>query len=369
MSTMLSMDEKLKREEELLHAFVFRDKIKSSEYHYSVPFECDGFFDDFLLNKVFEKIVLLSKEIEFETFKVGVLWGASVEDAEKLRLKSAFQSPLIRKIESELGKRAVVSAPDLEFLIDFEKNLVLVRIHPVYVRGNYCKYSREIAQTEFFCNKCRGHGCWYCEGTGHFSENSVEEMLAEVFVPAFNAKLLIMHGAGREDMDVLMLGKGRPFIAELLLPMKRSADLKKLESELNKKCKDQISVNSLSLCSTFDVAPLKDTLHDKVYCALVSTDKVPELSKLKLNELIKILQKTPTRVAKRRADLERSKEITILRATPLSDNEFVLVLKTSHGTYVKEFISSDGGKTNPSLSSLLKVKCTCSLLDVLEICG
>ena len=42
-------------------------------------------------------------------------------------------------------------------------------------------------------------------------------------------------------------------------------------------------------------------------------------------------------------------------------------LRTQHGTYVKEAISGEGGKTSPSLASLLEVQCRCESLDVLAI--
>ena len=40
---------------------------------------------------------------------------------------------------------------------------------------------------------------------------------------------------------------------------------------------------------------------------------------------------------------------------------------TEHGTYVKESISGEDGRSEPSLASLLGVPCHCAELDVLEI--
>jgi len=364
---MLKLEESLSREQVLLHELQFRDRVKSAEYHYAVSFEFDGFFDDALVDMLFEKIKQLSKEVEFDSFKLGCSWP-EVDDAQKNHLKFSVQTKLINMIEKDLGKKAEFSLHNLEFLIDFNKKLVLIRIQPVFVRGRYCKYSRGIAQTEFFCNRCRGNGCWYCKGTGHFSSESVEQLIAKTMVPVFDSKLMILHGAGREDMDVLMLGKGRPFIAELLMPKKRVADLKKITEEINSSCAEKISVNSLEFCSLKDVSLLKDALHDKVYSAFVTSDKEVDFSKILLNENIPVRQRTPTRVIKRRADMERAKKVTVLRIGEITKTEFVVVMRTSHGTYVKEFISGDGEKTVPSISSLLDAHCSCKLLDVTEIC-
>ncbi len=365
----ISLNDGLKRHEALMHELQFRDKIKSAEYHYAIGFEFDGFFDEStIVNEFFEKIRFLSHEFDFETFKLGITWPIDTGDAEKAHLKLAIQTKLIEMIGKNLSKKIISSSPDLIFLIDFPKKLVLVRMNPVYVRGKYCKYTRDIAQTEFFCNKCRGRGCWYCQDTGHFSKESVEQLLSNTFLPFFDSKLLIMHGAGREDMDVLMLGKGRPFIAELLLPVKRSANLKKIEEQINNGCKGKISISNLEFCSLGDVSTLKDTHHDKIYAALVGADKEADFSKLVVGQKMDVVQSTPTRVEKRRAILNRNKEVTILRVGEITKKEFVVVIKTSHGTYVKEFISGDNNKTKPSVSSLTGASCTCKLLDVLEIC-
>ena len=364
----LTLTDSLERYASLLHELQFRDKVKSADYHFATPFDFDGFFESDLVAILFNKVKDVLGEIEFSSFKLGVSWPQIMDDAQKSHLKFSVQTELINKIEKDLGKKVDFSFPDAEFLVDFPKKLVLVRIRPLYVAGNYCKYSREIAQTEYFCNKCRGAGCWYCKNTGHFSSESVEQLITESFLKTFEAKLLIMHGAGREDLDVLMLGNGRPFVAELVMPKKRNADLKLIEEKVNEKNKDKLALNSLAFCDVSNVSLVKDSLHDKVYCAFVVCNDKFDLKDLILNEEISVAQKTPTRVERRRANLERQKKVTILNAVKISEKELVLTLKTSHGTYVKEFISSDRGKTNPSISLMLKTNCTCALLDVMEIC-
>jgi tRNA pseudouridine synthase 10 len=365
----LVLTSSLERYQSLLHELQFRDKVKSAEYHYATSFGFDGFFESEIVKILFNKIKEIIVEVEFSSFKLGVSWPERMDDAEKSHLKFSVQTELIKKIQSDLGKTAdFTKNPDVEFLVDFPKKLVLIRLRPVYVEGRYSKYSREIAQTEYFCNKCRGMGCWYCNNTGHFSDESVEQLIAKSFVKYFDAKLLILHGAGREDLDVLMLGRGRPFVAEIVMPKKRTVDLKLIENEINSLNKNKISVNSLSFCAPSNVSFVKDSLHDKIYTAfVVCTDKF-DLSDLILNKEISVAQFTPSRVEGRRAKLERQKKVTLLNAIRISDKELVISLKTSHGTYVKEFISSDNGKTNPSISSMLKTKCTCALLDVEEIC-
>jgi len=367
--------------------------FKHKEFHFSLPFSPDplilslanneGFSsldDNLLVSDLVAKVKELSEGKEFHTFSFGILLnpkkapnGEVLSRASKEVLKRFKQGliPIIAmEIERKLGKKADFKAPEAAFLVDFAEKTLFLRLSPVFVYGRYLKFSREIAQTDFFCVKCGGEGCWYCKNTGFFSKNSVEQILSKASAQRFSALGAIIHGAGREDLDVLMLGNGRPFILEIIAPQKRTlspAELKKFEEQINKENKGKVEVRALAFCSEGDVAPLKDFAHEKIYSALVSCPSEPELKLLPINEKIFVSQKNPSRV-KRRAKIERKKEVVILRAEKAGEGLFRVELSCSHGTYVKEFISGDGGKTSPSLSSLLGVLCSCKELDVIKIC-
>ena len=107
----------------------------------------------------------------------------------------------------------------------------------------------------------------------------------------------------------------------------------------------------------------------KEYRALVRTSQAPTPEALAgvLACRTPILQRTPSRVAHRRADLERERWIELLRFEPAEADTYEVLLRTQHGTYVKEVISGEGGATQPSLSSLLGVSCECVELDVTAI--
>ena len=59
--------------------------------------------------------------------------------------------------------------------------------------------------------------------------------------------------------------------------------------------------------------------------------------------------------------------VQVLSLDRLEDLRLQLRVQCQHGTYVKEWVSSDDGRTNPSLSSLLGVECRCDLLDVEDV--
>ena len=96
----------------------------------------------------------------------------------------------------------------------------------VYVEGRYLKHVRDLPQTVFFCPECKGHPrrrrkCERCEGYGKLTRESVQELIGWVAGRFFGTRKNKFHGAGREDVDVRMLGDGRTFILELINPNRR----------------------------------------------------------------------------------------------------------------------------------------------------
>jgi len=346
-------------------------KEKHKEYHYQALFEFTDFSnEEKVFSNVFSKLEELFSGKEISSFKISVSWGKEIDSIQKDILKKSIQHKLNLEFAEKNNLKIDFNDPESIFLIDFPKKTIFLRINPVFVYGKYCKYSRSIAQTEYFCNKCGGHGCWYCKDTGHFSEESVEQLIGKYFKKHFLAKDIILHGAGREDMDVLMLGTGRPFIMQIISPEKRTIDLKKLENEINQNLNERVSVNSLKFVTSSDVSPLKDTPHDKIYKALVKTEQkiiLQNIGQLSLGKEFIVIQTTPIRVEKRRTMMNREKKVTLIEAKLIDDFHFSLLLKTSHGTYVKEFISGDDARTKPSISEILGNPCYCEQLDVMEI--
>ncbi len=319
---------------------------------------------------------LLNEALQGRTwasFSLGCRYPPDFTETQAAEARKGFQTELIHALQAQ-GKAFQPHLPpaDLALFFDFSAGKLSLQLSSVFLCGRYNKFSRVLAQTTHFCFKCkgRGRGCSHCKGTGKLSEESVEELLAILLLPAFGSSGRgIFHGAGREDVDVRMLGGGRPFVFELTEPCLRDADLAALSLQINERFAGKIAVHGLSFCGPEKVAAYKEAEHDKVYFALVVCPSAPDLSKLNasLGLELKVEQRTPLRVSKRRADLVRQKYIVFQSITPLPGNEFELTLLASSGLYVKEFISGDEGRSNPSLTSLLGISCACRQLDVLGV--
>ena len=86
----------------------------------------------------------------------------------------------------------------------------------------------------------------------------------------------------------------------------------------------------------------------------------------KLNSKV-IKQRTPSRVSHRRADLVRPRLVNYVDVLSHNEGMVELEIRAQHGTYIRELVSGDEGRTDPSLSSLVGSPCKVEVLDVLNL--
>ena len=95
--------------------------------------------------------------------------------------------------------------------------------------------------------------------------------------------------------------------------------------------------------------------------------------KQKVNEAVNalkgkiIVQRTPTRVVHRRTDKLRERRVIDVKIKKYEDLNLELLINAESGTYIKELINGDNGRTKPNLSELLGMGCIVKELDVTEI--
>ena len=166
-----------------------------------------------------------------------------------------------------------------------------------------------------------------------------------------------------------MLGRGRPFVLELIDPKAHDVDLAAVEAEINRRNEGRLEIRGLHWSEKGRVRTLKETPHAKLYGALVEGELDRARLAGVLGKRLTVVQQTPARVAHRRADMARERWICFEDLEPVEGEpgRFRLRVRAEHGTYVKEAIDGESGQTEPSLSSLVGVPCRCLELDVLEI--
>ena len=231
---------------------------------------------------------------------------------------------------------------------------------PLYLKGNYNKFSREIGQSPWEINGER------------VCVSSVEEEIKGVILKKYEAEDLKFNAGGREDRDVRMLGKGRPFMLEIINPKKNmEKTLKQIEEEINNNSKF-IKIHNLEICNKEYTENIKKAEINKmkIYSCFVWTKK--ELNENDINKLnniknLEVIQKTPLRVLHRRSLMDRKKLIYELKAEKINEHFMILDVISSAGTYIKEFVHSDLMRTEPSIKSLLDCDVDILQLDVRDL--
>ncbi|KAL3641651.1 hypothetical protein CASFOL_012466 [Castilleja foliolosa] len=235
---------------------------------------------------------------------------------------------------------------------------------PIYIGGRYLKYSRNVSQSRWIIDDER------------MGEASVEEIIGGHVLPICRGDIYKFHAAGREDIDVRMLGTGRPFLVEIQNARQSPSDvlIKDIEMKINSLESKLVRVKNLKFLGSqgWDLMREGEAEKQKQYAALVwisrplTDDDTHAL--LSLKEM-QILQKTPVRVLHRRSPLEREKTIHWMRIERIagSSHYFLLQLCTQAGTYIKEFVHGDLGRTHPSVGSILGCRAEIVQLDVTDV--
>lgn len=232
--------------------------------------------------------------------------------------------------------------------------------HPIYVAGRYVKKSRELSQT-----------AWIVESDKRVTPTSVEEVIRDRFQSMARADEWKMVAAGREDADVRMLGKGRPFVMEI-----KNAMVKRLVGLQPQYEMDQVDVRDLCQTTRESLVLLQEGAEEKskTYSAQIWASRAltaEDFARINAMPEFVIKQKTPLRVFHRRAGLIRDRRIHHLKLLgEAGKNTATLELKTQAGTYIKEFVHGDFGRTEPCLGTLLGPSgCFADItsLDVLDI--
>jgi tRNA pseudouridine synthase 10 len=349
---------------------------------------CHNIF--FNLTTYVEKAIQKTEGIEYNSFLCGTSLNPLIinrEDKFKAEFnvleaeafKNHFNREIGKLLSASLKKDVNFDNPDIViiFHLDFDKCKIELIVRSLFISGKYNKYIRGIPQTKWPCTHCKGLGCEFCDFTGKQYETSIEQLISPFFIEQASADDSKFHGAGREDIDVRMLGAGRPFVIELKNPQKRTLNLEKITETVNKTQRGKVKISDLKYSNKKEVVNMKSEAKNtkKVYSALVEAKDtiIKEEFENKLSlikntiENQKIHQRTPIRVSHRRADLVREKHIFSIEGEYLKNNLFRFKIMAQGGTYIKELIHGDDGRTTPSFSEFFKNELICKELDVLDI--
>jgi tRNA pseudouridine synthase 10 len=335
-------------------------------------------------------------DLSLYSYQVGTRVPPLIEENDRLLREDAgmdpsageqFKSALNREVGKRFGARTDTPVDfersDVQLLLHVERGDVEVQVNPAFVYGRYRKLERDVPQTEWPCRECGGSGkqlgddgeepCDHCEGTGYMYPTSVEQEVAPHVREAMDGEEATFHGAGREDVDALMLGTGRPFVAEVKQPRRRRPDVDALEERINRAADGRVEVEGLALATHELVERVKELDASKTYRATVEFDDTVDADAFQdaLAELegTTVEQYTPERVDHRRAGKTRTRTVYEMDGALEDETGATVEVHGEGGLYIKELIHGDDGRTDPSLAGLLGVPATVTALDVLSVEG
>ncbi|XP_055686481.1 putative tRNA pseudouridine synthase Pus10 [Lutzomyia longipalpis] len=331
----------------------------------------------------------LKAEYDREGVMITLTYRCKIDEDEsaalaKIKPECFQQKKENKKIKTELNRTAVekylvpsrLRQDEWEGILKIpqacEDSFVAVEITytgpTVFVAGRYQKFSRELSQTP-----------WILQGE-RMVMNSVQEIIEGSLVGYFTDRpmkesKICFSASGREDVDVRCLGRGRPFVLEItnsyisdISPVAGRA----IEENIAKS--GHVAVTHLQVVDRAEVVRIKEGEESKkkmyrALCLLESPATVEIMKKLNISEEFTVQQFTPIRVLHRRALMTRPRIIYSVKARLSKDHNCLLVIdiQTQAGTYVKELVHGEFGRTQPSLATIIGQKIDILSLDVTDI--
>jgi len=310
--------------------------------------------------------------LDVRTFLVGVRAGSLMERREAEIVESlgieSWES-IRREVKREVGKaiqrltglRPNFKEPDALVIIDLDRRDVEVNVYPLYLLGRYLKLGRYISQMD-----------WVLKDGSLKYELSIETVCREL-ARALGGKEVVIHAAGREDVDVRMLGNGRPLVIEVKEPIKRYVDYDRIAREVSSRFNNWVKLIIKESVPPSIVTKVKEEVHQKNYLAVtyveegISDEDVNKIKNTFKN--LSVRQLTPLRVLRRRKEVLRIKRVYEVDGIKLSDRLAAFLIRCDGGLYVKELINGDKGRTEPSFSSVLGKSIEVVSLDVIHYLG
>ncbi len=329
---------------------------------------CGGLLDKVIEDSIGDAAVL-ARAYEVERLVVGAIVDRDVLEREE-EVKAWAGLPYGESIKSEIRREVGKRLQDHGFTIDFDEPEATVHVHypsgsvtiqvnSLLVKGRYWKLGRNISQA------------YWPSPTGprYFS---VEEALWGL-LRLTGGERLVIHASGREDVDARMLGTGRPVIVEVKAPRRRRITPGMVDEAVAGTSRGVVRFKMEGLARRREVQLYKEEAQEraKTYKALVAFSSQPPGDwPARLKEALEgrvINQWTPSRVLHRRPNILRRKRVYRVDCLELDPGVGECLITGEGGLYIKELVSGDGGRTEPSFTSILGVDSVCVELDVVSV--
>ncbi len=305
-----------------------------------------------------------ARKYRFRTFAVGVSVPEGVQEREdelrsnlKLKgretIKTQAAGLVASQVSNDLRKKLDRQRPDVTLLVDFGASEVHATSRPVYFYGRYTKPAG-VAQRRSYCEHCHGAGCKKCRGTGFEQKTSVEGLLRKKLTGFGGSEKMTFTWLGSEDRDSRVYPPGRPFVAEVKNPKKRSFP-RKFGARFRGKL---VSVSSGRVLAS---KPIR--LPAFRFLTRIRATAASRVSRENLSELRSRFRRATVRFERPH---NRPAMKTVYSVSATAKGKTLLIdAELDGGLPVKRFVS--GELVSPSVSEVLKTEVGCRSFDICRV--
>ncbi len=354
-----------------------KDKNKSSKKNKNC-FICHGFLSriSYIVSDIISKI----KKYEFENWLLGVKLPTFMYENEdevrsrfKIRGKKSIKADFLDRLRKEvfikIKKPQVFKRPDLVINLEIHDNDSLdisIKPRPLVLFGRYVKRIPGIEQkirnneknSELHTNTK------YDSCNSDKKHVSIEKIIQEklsIFCIDKKKDEITIFWIGGEDKESLVVGKGRPFIAQIHNPKKRFLSI---NDNVHNKDKKQLRTKGISI--------FIDKILDRM-----PESKISFLNKIRIyvqceesiskNEIAKLRILKEKEIITNYKSKQITKKIYSIKSKYLDSNRFVLTIVSDGGLFIKQFIGDISSLMKPNVSEILGKTCTCLKFDILDV--
>lgn len=298
---------------------------------------------------------------QFRTFSMGLTLPEGVQEREdelraahKIRGQETIKAQLSRNISNALSRatRRTVEKlhSDLFIHVDLAGGDTKVSSKPIFVYGKYTKPSG-LPQHQQRCPSCGGRGCEVCSQTGFDAAPSVESVLQRTLGRMAGSENIRVSWLGSEDAESAVHPPGRPFIAEVKSPLRRTVQ----RSFATRTGRGRVSVSGLKL-----LRGKPSRMPSFRFRTLAFIESARRVNPAELKSLSKQFRGVEVEFARPGESAVR-RRVYLVRARRVR-GEIQAEIELDGGLPVKRLVS--GEAVSPSLAEVLKTDLRCRKFDI-----
>ncbi len=323
---------------------------------------------DLLISELSSKILSRMSGFKVRNFVVSVPRGSEMERRE-LEVVTEFNldswESIRRELKRELGKKVKAllniepefKYPDLIIRVDLNTLEPEIQVTPTYVLCRYVKIGRYISQTK-----------WVSRNGSRKYMLSLED-LVEALANSLGVSRYKMHLTGREDVDVRILGSGRPLVIELKDMKDKTISVASLSKFVGSNRWVDLVIDRY--VTPKHVIGIKLGRYSALYRVLalskksLSDDAVDLLSREFSGREVK--QVLIRRVGSMRKKFTRIGKVYAVRGRLINEYVLELLIKCDSKLFIRELVSGDEGNTSPSFAKTLGTGLEVLEVDLLDV--